>query len=131
MDCRFLAGSYLFLQFCKLPAACRKTYPENVIPILLVQDVVFYKLRDPLNQVTFLCHCQFQWNHLKMDIKKALCSTADTECFLLNMFNYLIVAILLFEKEVNQPYNLDSLHGSCRICGHCNDNLLIIIPNSH
>ena len=58
------AVCFLSFQFCKLPAACRKTYPEDIVPILLVQDVVFHKLRDPLDQVTFLCHCQFQWNLL-------------------------------------------------------------------
>ena len=60
-----IAGSapavFLFrsVQFRKFPAACRKAHPEDIIPILFVQDVVFYKLGDPLYQVTFPSHRQF------------------------------------------------------------------------
>ena len=42
------------------------TIPKNlsIDDLSSIQHIVFYEFGDPLNQVTFLCHRQFQWNLL-------------------------------------------------------------------
>ena len=68
----FPESHLLLLHLCQLPVARHEAHPVDAVPILPVKNIVFHKLRDPLNEVTFLSHRQFHKRLLRIPIVHGL-----------------------------------------------------------